>query len=150
MLCVGYAPQHSPDNYRMYNPWKDSVITRRDIRWTDWVRSDPTAILQKLQITEETISQQPQVIRNKETQQSLPDQRQFNSHPIPPDDEDNSGDDVGTGRNAGENPQQEEEIITTSQQHDAHRTVNNEALPEQTKIQTRSDRETTSHTVNQV
>jgi hypothetical protein len=57
MLCVGYAPQHSPDNYRMYNPLKDSVITSRDIRWTDWVRSDTTAILKKIQIAEETITQ---------------------------------------------------------------------------------------------
>jgi hypothetical protein len=138
MLCVSYAPQHSPGNYRMYNLLKDSVKTSRDIRWTDWVRSDPTTILQKIQIAEETITQQPQVIRNKQPQQSLPDQRQFNSHLIPPDDEDNFGDDVGTGRNAGENPQQEEEIITTSQRRDTHGTINDETLPEQTKIQTRS------------
>jgi hypothetical protein len=87
---------------------------------------------------EETITQQPQVIRNKETHQSLPDKRQFNSHLIPPDDDDDSGDDVEIGRNAGKNLQQEEEIIATSQRRDAHGTVNDEALPEQTKIQTRS------------
>jgi hypothetical protein len=94
--------------------------------------------LQKLQTTEETITQLPQVIRNKEQQQPSPDQRQFNSHLIPPDDEDDFGDDVETGRNEGENLQQEEEIIMTSQRRDTRGTSNNETLPKQTKIQTRS------------
>jgi hypothetical protein len=134
MLCVGYAPQHSLDNYQMYNPLKDSVVTSRDIRWTNWVQSDPTVILQKLQIAEETVIQSPQAIRNREEPPSA-NRRQFNSHLIPPDDEDDFDDGVDAGRNGGENPQQEEEIKTTSQRRD---TGNNSTLPEQTKIQTRS------------
>ena len=41
-IMVGYADQHSPDTYQMYNPTTKSVILSRDIRWAEWTRIDPT------------------------------------------------------------------------------------------------------------
>jgi hypothetical protein len=34
---------------RMYNPITDTVILSRDVKWTNWERSDPTAALKELQ-----------------------------------------------------------------------------------------------------
>jgi hypothetical protein len=42
MIMVGYADNHSLDVYRMYNPITDTVILSRDVKWTNWERSDPT------------------------------------------------------------------------------------------------------------
>jgi hypothetical protein len=49
MIVVGYADNHSPDVYRMYNPNTDTVILSRDVKWTNWERSDPTEALKALQ-----------------------------------------------------------------------------------------------------
>jgi hypothetical protein len=49
MIMVGYSDNHSPDVYRMYNPITETVFLSRDIKLTNWERSDPTAALKALQ-----------------------------------------------------------------------------------------------------
>ena len=41
-IMVGYATDHSPDTYRIYNPETGAVIMTRDVKWADWVETDPT------------------------------------------------------------------------------------------------------------
>jgi transposase InsO family protein len=40
-IMVGYADDHSPDTYRMFNPETNKVILSRDVRWAEWKRTDP-------------------------------------------------------------------------------------------------------------
>jgi hypothetical protein len=35
MIMVGYADNHSPDVYIMYNPITNTVILSRDVKWTN-------------------------------------------------------------------------------------------------------------------
>jgi hypothetical protein len=46
---VGYADDHPSDCYGMYNPTTDRVVISRDIKWTKWIRADPTATLKQMQ-----------------------------------------------------------------------------------------------------
>jgi hypothetical protein len=49
MIMIGYADNHSPDVYRMYNPNTHTVILSRGVKWTNWERSDPTEASEALQ-----------------------------------------------------------------------------------------------------
>ena len=45
-IMVGYAMDHTPDTYRIYNPETGAVIMTRDVKWADWVETDPTESMQ--------------------------------------------------------------------------------------------------------
>jgi transposase InsO family protein len=57
MTMVGYDNSNSPDVYRMYNPNTNTVISSRDVKWTNWERSDPTAALKALPRPDRTSAQ---------------------------------------------------------------------------------------------
>ena len=44
-IMVGYAEDHSPDTYRMFNPETKSIFLTRDVKWADWSRPDPISDL---------------------------------------------------------------------------------------------------------
>ena len=44
-IFVGYAPHHTSDTYKMYNPVTGKLILSRDIRWLDWVPYNPISTL---------------------------------------------------------------------------------------------------------
>ena len=52
-IMVGYADNHSPDTYLMYNPKTRYVIMSRDIRWADFNRPQPHDGLNMHRIGEE-------------------------------------------------------------------------------------------------
>ena len=52
-IMVGYAENHSPDTYLMYNPKTRYVIMSRDIRWADFNRPQPHDGLNMHRIGEE-------------------------------------------------------------------------------------------------
>ena len=39
---VGYAEDHTPDTYRLYNPQANKVIMSRDVSWASWNKTDPS------------------------------------------------------------------------------------------------------------
>jgi hypothetical protein len=41
MIMVGYADNHSPDTYRMFDPSTNRIKSTRDVRWADWNRNKP-------------------------------------------------------------------------------------------------------------
>jgi hypothetical protein len=56
---VGYADDHSPDTYRMFNPDTNKVIPSRDVRWADWKRTDPYEELNVFKQVAETKNEVP-------------------------------------------------------------------------------------------
>ena len=60
---VGYAEDHSPDTYRIYNPETNRVILTRDVRWAEWKDTDPTEMMEIFQREPATrTGQQPVLI----------------------------------------------------------------------------------------
>ena len=41
MIVVGFAKNHSPDTYRMYNPTTRHIISTRDVEWLEWKPLNP-------------------------------------------------------------------------------------------------------------
>jgi hypothetical protein len=68
---VGYADDHSPDTYRMYNPDTKKVILSRDVRWADWKCTDPYTELNVFRQVAKTKNETPVGIDDVASQRSV-------------------------------------------------------------------------------
>jgi hypothetical protein len=90
-ILVGYADDHSPDTYRMYNPDTKQVILSRDVRWADWKHTDPYTELNVFRQVAETKNESPVGIDDVASQRSV----DYNApHVIPDDLDDDKCDDL--------------------------------------------------------
>ena len=97
MIMVGYALDHTPDTYRMYNPETNKVILTRDVRWAEWKDTDPSETLKLFQRGEKTKSETTAGI--EEWGESEKEQEPEGPHIIPPDGSNTRGGSSTAGRN---------------------------------------------------
>jgi hypothetical protein len=58
-VMVGYADDHAPDVYRMFNLETQRVVLTRDIQWANWKVIDPTEALRIFENADKTRNQIP-------------------------------------------------------------------------------------------
>ena len=72
-IMVGYADDHTPDTYRLYNPVTDEVILSRDVRWASWNRTDPAQALKEFSDTQPGIEQTIYTPADHDQTHTIPD-----------------------------------------------------------------------------
>jgi hypothetical protein len=95
-IMVGYADNHSPDTYRMYNPETNQVILSRDVKWADWTPTDPSSTMQIFLLEEATKNARMRGIDDEVP--SSPPAVLIQADPDEVDDEEESPDAVMGGR----------------------------------------------------
>ena len=75
-IMIGYAEQHSPDVYKMFNPFTRSVIFSRNVKWGMWIRHDTASALPIYKL-EKLLYQAPQELNfPKKLQENEQDQEE--------------------------------------------------------------------------
>ena len=114
MIMVGYALDHTPDTYRMYNPETNKVVLSRDVRWAEWKDTDPSETLKVFQRGEKTKTETTAGIEEWDEIEKEPEPGE--PHVIPPDNSNASGQSPAAGRNVGSNNQSPTTSTTTAAQ----------------------------------